>query len=225
MDKHARLLFIGNSYTHCNELPKTLERLVLDAALPPVTTVFSGEGGWTFEKHWEAGAAHRLLEAEQWTHMVLQEQTRRPYEDTTRFREYALRFHEVAKSRGIQTVLYLTWAPEKEPDKQALLNKAYRDLGRDTGAEIVPSGLAFERLQGAGRKIDLFVEDRRHPSAIGSYLSACCFFSWLTGASPEGRTSKVAANGQALNCDGDDVLLVQKTAWTTWCDWQAGKIE
>ncbi|MBI3830320.1 MAG: SGNH/GDSL hydrolase family protein [Planctomycetes bacterium] len=226
MAKTTRMLFIGNSYTFCNELPKMLEALVADAAgRPALETQFSGEGGWTFEKHWEHGAAGKLLEQGGWSHVVLQEQTRRPYEDTPKFREFAMRFSELARKHGAKTVLYLTWAPEAEPDKQAPLNKAYGELARALGAELVPSGSAFERALIQTPGVDLFVEDRRHPSPAGSYLSACCFFSWLRGASPEGRTARVLPGGAALpGCTAEQVQALQRIAWQAWCDWRDGKI-
>lgn len=226
MAKIARMLFIGNSYTFCNELPKMLEALVADAVgQPALETKFTGQGGWTFEKHWEHGEAAKFIEQGGWDDVVLQEQTRRPYEDTPKFREFATRFHELAQRHGAKTVLYLTWAPEAEPDKQALLNKTYGALARDLGAELVPSGPAFERALTQAQGIDLFVEDRRHPSAAGSYLSACCFYAWLRGESPESRTARVMPGGAALpGCTAEQIQVLQRIAWQTWCDWRDGKI-
>lgn len=225
MSATIRILFIGNSYTHCNDLPQMIERLAADAAKgPALEQKYSCTGGWTFEMHWDNKAARELLEKERWDYMVLQEQTRRPYEDTPKFREYATKFHEVARSRGTKTVLYLTWAPEGEPDKQALLNAAYGQLGRDLGAVVVPSGPAFERAKGQ-MGIDLYVDDRRHPSANGSYLSACCFYSWLRNESPVGCTVNVLAEGKPLpNASAEQARFLQETAWQAWCDWRDGKI-
>jgi len=226
MTQFARILFIGNSYTFCNEMPKLLERLVASRpGAPVVETKFTGVGGWTFEKHWEDGKALVLIQQGGWDFVVLQEQTRRPYEDTAKFREFARHFHTAARATGARTVLYQTWAPEGEPDKYTLLRKAYGELGRDWGAPVVPAGVAIERLVNDRRGIDPFVEDRRHPSQAGSYLAACCFYGWLCGESPEGRPASTASGDKTIDrCDAAQALHLQRLAWQACCDWRDGKV-
>ncbi|MCW8133779.1 MAG: SGNH/GDSL hydrolase family protein [Planctomycetota bacterium] len=226
MSDLTKILFIGNSYTFCNDLPKMLEGLVADAlGRTGLATQFTGVGGWTFEQHWKDGKARALIGQGGWDYVVLQEQTRRPYEDTPKFREYATLLSEAAGKAGARTVLYLTWRTEWETDFQAKLNKAYGELGRDLKAPVVPSGVAFEIFHADRKGIDPFGDDRRHPNEAGSYLSACTFYAWLRNESPEGRTARVSPRGgEIAGCSPEQVRHLQSCAWQGWCAWRDGKI-
>lgn len=226
MGDEKKILFIGNSYTHCNNLPRMLELLVADAAgRPALTTKYFAPGGWTFEQHWNDPRPMALLNEGGWDYVVLQEQTRRPYEENEPFRAYATRWREAIQKIGAKTVLYMTWRTEWEPQNQALLNKVYGELGRDLKAQVIPSGVAFELLHRDRKGIDPFVEDRRHPSAAGTYLSACTFYAWLRNESPVGRTAKALESGNAIpGCNAEQIRYVQELAWQAWCDWRDGKI-
>lgn len=183
----TRVFFIGNSYTQCNLLPKVLEGLVRSSdAAAHFSTQMVTTGGWTLEQHWHDTRSRPLLKKGAWENVVLQEQTRRPYEDTAKYHEYVRKFDEEIRACGAKTVLYLTWAPGPEPERQSELNESIGSIGREIGAIVVPSGPAFEIVRKEAPQIELFVEDHRHPSAAGTYLSACAFFSVLRGRSPEG---------------------------------------
>ncbi|MCZ7648480.1 MAG: hypothetical protein M5U26_25005 [Planctomycetota bacterium] len=214
----TRILFIGNSYTFQNDLPRALERLVAsDGKSPSLETKFVGAGGWTFERHWEEALDRRAaVAAGGWDYVVLQEQTRRPYEDTPKFKAYASRFDALAKDHGAKTVLYLTWAPGFELDKQGALNSAYGSLGRELNVPVVPAGPAFDRVNASERKVRLYGGDGRHPSPVGTYLAACCFYAWLREASPAGRPHEVFDGAEReWDLDAKLAAFLQETAWVT----------
>ncbi|MGD9300376.1 MAG: hypothetical protein PVI13_02290, partial [Desulfobacterales bacterium] len=58
--------------------------------------------------------------------------------------------------------------------------------------------------------------DGRHANPVGSYLTACVFYSVLVNTSPEGLTGSFSYKGkQRLDLKRDDALFLQKTAWET----------
>jgi hypothetical protein len=80
MPTPRRILFIGNSYTFCNDLPGQLTMLGAAAGVErPIETAFTGSGGWTLEQHWNHPPCRELLGRGGLDEVVLQEQTRRPY--------------------------------------------------------------------------------------------------------------------------------------------------
>jgi hypothetical protein len=214
----TRVLFIGNSYTQCNRLPKVLEDLVCASdAAANFSTQMVATGGWTLEQHWHDTRSRPLLKKDAWEYVVLQEQTRRPYEDTAKYHEYVRKFDQEIRACGAKTVLYLTWAPGPEPERQAELNAAIGGIGREIEAIVVPSGLAFEIVRREASQIELFVEDHRHPSPQGTYLSACVFFSVLRGRSPLGLAA-ASFNGadesaSRVTLPSDVARTLQSAAW------------
>lgn len=220
-----RILFIGNSYTHCNLLPKQLENLYRSSG-GAIATQMVTTGGWTLEQHWNDTRSRPLLTNCAWDYVVLQEQTRRPYEDTAKYHEYVRKFDGEIRACGAKTLLYLTWAPGAEPERQSELNASIGAIGREIGARVVPSGVAFELVRKEAPQIRLYVpSDNRHPSPSGTYLSACVFFAALSGRSPEGL-SAAAFEGEdeqagAIELPKNEAVALQTAAWHTLREWKS----
>jgi hypothetical protein len=226
MPTPRRILFIGNSYTFCNDLPRQLTMLAASARVErPIETVFTGNGGWTLEGHWGHPPCRALLDRGGWDEVVLQEQTRRPYEDTALYHDFARRFHGEIQRLGAKTILYLTWAPGLEPERQPELDASIGALGRELGVTVVAAGPAFALMRDRAPKLRLYVpEDERHPSSQGTYLAACAFFATLHGRTPVGLAadSLVGEAPEAKPCrlDAQEARVLQTAAWDAITQWQ-----
>src|SRR5262249_40662188 len=132
--KPIRILFIGNSYTYVNDLPKMLAALAKAGNQRPVVHDRETPGGCTLEKHWKDGKAVKKITSAQWDYVVLQEQSQRPLTDRARMFEYAVKLDGEIKKQRARTLLYQTWARQNAPQKQTELSKAYLDLGNELKA-------------------------------------------------------------------------------------------
>jgi len=103
------------------------------------------------------------------------------------FHEYARKHSQTVVKHGARPILFMTWAYADRPEITALLAEQYTEAGRETGALVVPAGLAFARSIAANPRIDLYNSDKRHPSVAGSYLSACTILLSVYGKSPVGN--------------------------------------
>lgn len=190
----VRVLFIGNSYTYVNNLPAVLAAMARSAT-PAREVVWRmvTTGGRTLKGHWEADdAARRAIREGRWDYVVLQEQSllgatvidgEPVVSDPARiFWPYARRFAEEARAAGAEPLFYLTWARKNRPEAQAALTHAYMTVARETGARVVPVGLAWKDARRLHPDVELFDEDGSHPSPAGTYLAASVFFATLFGA-------------------------------------------
>src|SRR5215216_2269984 len=66
------VLFIGNSYTFVNNLPRLVAALAANEARPLQTESVT-EGGATLKLHWQKGDALRAIRQGHWDYVVLQE--------------------------------------------------------------------------------------------------------------------------------------------------------
>src|SRR5262249_16391691 len=89
------------------------------------------------------------------------------------FHEYARKHSQTVVKHGARPILFMTWAYADRPEMTAQLAEQYTEAGRETGALVVPAGLAFARAIAKNPRIDLYNPDKLHPSVAGSYLSAC----------------------------------------------------
>jgi hypothetical protein len=140
---------------------------------------------------------------------VLQEQSTFPIKNAARFHESVRLFDEAIRAAGARTVLYLTWARAHAPDTQRTLTEAYRAIGRELGADVVPAGIAWERCLALPRHPVLHDKDGSHPTLAGSYLAACCFLPTLFGESP------ADADFTPDGLPADDAALLRNVAHET----------
>jgi hypothetical protein len=216
-DGPVRVLFIGNSFTAINDVPALTARLAASAR-PPIAmeTEFVGEGGATLQRHWEAGRALEAIRRGGWRFVVLQDQGALGHyddgsapprvADPARFHEYARRFDAEIRKAGGRTVLLMTWARLDAPETQAVLARAYEDIGAELKAAVIPAGIAWHLALAERPAMRLHHSDRSHPAAAGSYLAACAIYAALSGRTPEGLS------GDALVSD-EDAAFLQRIAW------------
>ena len=180
-----KVLFIGNSFTARNDLPRLVAQLA-DAAGQRLDWRLASAGGASLRRHWNAGTAAREIETGRYDRVVLQEQSTLPIKNPRRMHENVRLFDAAIKAAGAKTVLYMTWARRHAPESQQAITDAYTTIGADLGADVIPAGIAWQRvLQQPGHPV-LHDKDGSHPTMAGSYLAACCAFAVLFGANPVG---------------------------------------
>src|SRR3954451_24319307 len=69
----VRVLFIGNSSTYVNDLPRMVAALAQAGKQRPLVHERETPGGCSFEKHWKDGKALKKIDAGPWDYVVLQE--------------------------------------------------------------------------------------------------------------------------------------------------------
>ncbi len=203
-----RVLFIGNSFTARNDLPGLLARLAASRGHQLQHDLISA-GGASLRAHWNKGAALEAIRQHRHDCVVLQEQSTLPVRNPVRFHENVRLYIEPIRESGATPALYLTWARKNAPASQKALTDAYTGIAKESGAVLVPVGVAWEAYRKHYDTPELHDKDQSHPSAAGTYLAACVFFAVLFGESPVG-----------LECDAARVTdteaeLLQETAWGT----------
>lgn len=181
----VKLLFIGNSFTQRNDLPRMLQDLALARGLSLVHDLIS-VGGASLRTHWNAGRAVEVIASGGYDYVVLQEQSTLPIKNATRMAENIRLFNDTIKRAKSRTVLYMTWAREHSPDSQQAITDAYNSIGNELGSIVVPVGLAWQKFVTKHTQPRLYDRDQSHPSVAGSYLAACVFLAVLFSASPVG---------------------------------------
>src|SRR5262245_43473534 len=66
-----KVLFIGNSYTYYNNLPRVLVELAVAGGHPAPTTRMIVPGGTTLHEHWDNESTRNALTDERWDFVVL----------------------------------------------------------------------------------------------------------------------------------------------------------
>lgn len=206
------VLFIGNSYTGVNNLPK----LVADIAASKGNEVIFDThtpGGNTFEQHSVNPTALNKIADGNWDYVVLQEQSQRPAfspgQVSNEVYPYAkklcdtIRFHNPCAT----PLFYMTWGRENGDvancnnyppvctyeGMQERLTASYTEMAANNDyAAVAPVGEAWKALREANPEISLYSGDGSHPSIHGSYLAACVFYASIAKESAIGATHPTA---------------------------------
>jgi hypothetical protein len=221
-----RVLFIGNSFTFVNDLPRLTERLAASANESKLLEARAiTVGGASLKSHWDDGEALAAIKRGKWDYVVLQEQSALPINNPNMMRTYARLFDAEIRKAGAKTVFYLTWAREDHPETQAAITQAYTSIAGELGALLAPVGIAWQRALREKGGLRLHHEDKLHASPAGTYLAACVFYAVLYGKSPEGLTRRLidtqfGTDNEGTSVDLDnlaeaDARLIQRIAWQT----------
>ena len=207
----TRILFIGNSYTTRNNLPRLIVGLAADAEHSRVVEVETiSAGGASLRRHWNAGVAQEALAKGKWDSVVLQEQSTLPVKNRARYHDNVRLFAAEAASHRLPVALYLTWSRQQAPQVQPLITSAVEDIAAEVGATVVAVGPAWHTAMREDPSLMLYTDDGSHPTAAGSYLAACVFLVALFGERPIGSSVS-----DALKLDCATAERLQAIAWAS----------
>lgn len=128
-------------------------------------------------------------------------------------------------SAGADTLLYLTWGRENGMSDigfstyaamQDQITLAYRALAEELGAQVVPAGVAWQRVAGRDTGIDLWQSDGSHPTVAGTYLVACVTYAAIFEETPVGisyRAGLSRGDARTLQEAAAEVVL---ESWSFW---------
>jgi hypothetical protein len=217
-----------------NDLPGTFAKLS-ESGGEIVKTDISAIGGTSLAKHSKNKTTLNKIKNGKWDYVVLQEHSLGTLIDSFRIKNTypAVEFLDsLIKTRKAKTLLYMTWGRKQGGvqkldslstknykdyfEMQSVIEKAYRDLGKKTGAKIVPAGLAWQNVIRKYYFADLWQKDESHPNTEGTYLNACVFYATVFGKSPVGLS-------YTDGIDKSYARFLQETAYATYKQFYAIK--
>jgi len=213
----TNILFIGNSHTYLNRMPRMLVALVdADGRGTKLKAEQITGKGVSLEWHWKNPLTREMIASRLWDYVVLQDRSGGPLEALESFQRHARLLDEEIKKQSAKTILYMTWAHRDRPETQPLLAGAYADAAGKLAAILAPVGLAWQQVRRLIPGLDLYHPDGRHANPIGSYLTACVFYAVVFHASPEGPPGAILIEGKVrLDLDQDTARCIQKIAFDT----------
>jgi hypothetical protein len=181
----ARVLFVGNSLTYANDLPRRVEELAA-AAGRAVETRAVAYADRSLEDHWTAGEAKRLLARGGWTFVVLQQGPSALPESRALLVDYARKFAGPVRAAGAVPALYMVWPARARAADFDRVSASYRAAAEAIGGALLPAGDAWRAVWRSDPQAELYGPDGFHPSPLGTYVAALVVCQRLLGISPVG---------------------------------------
>lgn len=230
-----KVLFIGNSYTGSNNLPK----LIHDAALSAGDSLIYDSrtpGGARLLNHSADPATIAKIYSDNWDFVVIQAQSQEPSWSDAQVATEVFPHAQIlcdtirANDTCSKPVFYMTWGRENGDANNcpfapwvctyegmdSVLNKNYRQMGADNNALVSPVGAAWRYVRENHPGIQLYTADGSHPSLAGSYLAACTFYSILFKKDPTAITFKSTLAATTANTLRQAAKKVAYDSLTVW---------
>ena len=112
------------------------------------------------------------------------------------------------RQNGAVPYLFASWAYSDQPEMTDQLSAEYIKAAKMFNARVVPAGLAFANSIKARPDVNLYVEDKRHPSPAGTYLGAATVLALVYQIDP----TTISYNA---GLPADVAAHLRRVAWDT----------
>lgn len=209
---HKHILFVGNSLTAANDLPRIVEQLARLTPLEIDTAVVAAPGA-SLEDHWAGGRIQPALKGQRWDLVILQQGPSALPESRLHLIRWTAFYAKEIRASGGTPALLMVWPGRENAGAWDDVTRSYQTAARQNGAALFPVGEAFRRAATTFPAASLYADDGFHPSAKGSVLAAFVMLKILCACEfalpsylqlPDGRivrfdTSELAALTEAAD--------------------------
>jgi hypothetical protein len=207
-----KVLFIGNSLTYENDLPRTVADLALSAGLQQCYCYQIAHPNYALEDHWDNREAVRALDEETWDFVVMQQGPSALPESREYLITWAMVFGQLIDDNGATPVMYGVWPQYSRSFDFPNVTDSYRLAADSIGALFAPAGAAWQMAWAQDSTLPLYAADDFHPSTMGTYLAALTVFQRIYNHSPAGIQEVAVVNGRLMAWPAPIVRLLQDAA-------------
>jgi hypothetical protein len=190
-----RVLFIGNSYTYVNDLPRMVGALA-DSAGVELQIDWVTAPGASLEDHWNEGTARRRIAEGGWDVVVLQQGPSSQPEGRRVLREFVGRFAVLIRRAGGRPALYMVWPSRGRQQDTTGVRESYTAAAEAVDGLLFPASEAWRAAWRRDSTLAFYSSDDLHPTLLGSYLTALVMVGQLLGRTPVGLPSRIAGGGE-----------------------------
>lgn len=178
-----KILFVGNSHTFFNDMVHTFARLWEVGTGESITPFVLCHPGMGFDYHVKEyfEVRYNLLYGG-FDYAVFQQKAH-PFAGTDKDFADGVKLAELAKAGKVTPVFSLTWAEQRAPEHQAVMNDFHDRLCAETGAQLSPVGRVWQEALRLDPALPLFWQDGEHASVYGDYLIAATHYRHFSGRS------------------------------------------
>lgn len=172
-----RTLFIGNSHTYYNDMPKVFADICRGNGVDMQVTMLT-KGGMGLEYHADNEQTRFNILFGDYDFIILQH-VAHPMGEFSVLEEASDRIMEWIKQTRSIACFFMTWTEEDNEAFQEEMSSRYRKLADKYGCKVAPVGEKWWAHIHEHPEIDLYFEDRRHASVEGTRLAAQTIYDTL----------------------------------------------
>jgi hypothetical protein len=211
-DATFRVLFVGNSLTYTNDLPRLLQALAQEAGAEPLYVESVAFPNFGLEDHWIEGSARRAIDRGGWRYVIMQQGPSSLPENRLNLIDWSEQFATPIRSAGATPALYTVWPSGDRPQDFDRVVESYRQAAVAVNGLELPAGAAWLAAWRRKAELPLYGGDNFHPSTMGTYLAALTMFGRLYDRSVAGAPRQLRWGGHALDISQADAAVLTAAA-------------
>ncbi len=172
-----RTLFIGNSHTYYNDMPKLFQDICKENGIDMQVTMLT-KGGMGLDYHAENEQTRFNILYGDYDFVILQH-VAHPMGEYEVLEKAADKIMEWIRQTKAVACYLMTWTEKDNESFQAEMSDRYRKLAEKHGCLLAPVGEIWWEMIHKNPAVDLYAEDGRHASLKGSRLIAETVFKAL----------------------------------------------
>jgi len=214
----VHVLFIGNSLTYKNDLPRTIADLAESVNETPLVYEVVAKPDYGLEDHWSRSIEQVISEGD-WNLVIMQQGPSSLSGNQQNLRYWTMRFDSIIRAAGARSALYQVWPSYKYRKSFPAVRESYRTAALDVNGMFIPAGEAWRTAWAVEPALDFYGADGFHPTRLGTYLSALVHFEMIYNRPATDLPDVAIVNGRKLKTSAATVALLQQAAHETVVTW------
>jgi hypothetical protein len=165
------ILFVGNSLTATNDLPKLVRDRAIQNDISIQTTKVT-YGNYGLEDHWNDGDIQTLIEANNYDFVVIQQGPSSQAYGRSSLIEYGGYIKEICEANNTQLAFFMVWPSLEYYYTFDGVIQNYTDAANLNNAILCPVGVHWRNAVDQNEDYSYYGPDGFHPSLEGSEVAA-----------------------------------------------------
>lgn len=214
----VRVLFLGNSLTYTNDLPRTIADMAKSVNDTPLVYRVIAKPNYALEDHFNDGL-EAAINGKGFHFIVMQQGPSSLASSGVHLSAWTTAINTLAVAAGARSALYQVWPAGGDPATFAAVRTNYREAAVAVNGMFIPAGQAWLEVWAEDPQLGLYSADHFHPSPLGTYVAALVNFEMLYDRPATDLPDIARVNGQRLDLPAATVAMLQEQAHATVLAW------
>ena len=172
------ILFVGNSLTYSNNLPKILEEIAENSG-KKIKTKSLCFPNYAIIDHLNEGKLQKILAKNKIDYLVVQQGPSSQKEGKKMLIEDGETLKKICDKYNVNLVYFMVWTSKKWYNTFDLVIENHKLAAKKNNALLFPVGEIWKKYTKFKKHEELYDLDGFHPSKTGSFFAALTMFSYL----------------------------------------------
>lgn len=169
--EEVKILYIGNSLTYSNNLPKLVEKEALKIGFTVSSTTIA-KPNYALIDHWREGNIQKLIKSEGFDYVIVQQGPSSQSEGRKMLIEDGQKIVDLSNKHGSVVCFYMVWPSRQYFQTFDDVIKSHKMAAKLSASKLIPVGEVWQEYIDTTGSYDYYGPDGFHPSPKGSQVAA-----------------------------------------------------